>query len=59
MKKSNGLSHTLLMVMQNGMATLENLAIFIMLSFHFQHDPTDFIQNITLEKTLDHTKTWT
>lgn len=42
--------HTLLVVMLNGMATLENLAIFIKLSLHLQYDSAVFILNITLEK---------
>lgn len=50
MKLINWMLHTLLVVMQNGMATLENLAIFIKLSLHLQYDSAVFILHITLEK---------
>lgn len=50
MKRINWMLHTLLVVMQNGMATLENLAIFIKLSLHLQYDSPVFILHITLEK---------
>ena len=40
------------------MATQENLAIFIKLSFPLQHDPADYLRYYPREiKTLDHTNT--